>query len=141
MAFNFSSKPNRRYLVRVGCSTVVYMLSFYAATYPIRFGLVGGSLLVWVLALIPGLAAVGVLYACVMLIIEQEDEFIRMLILRQWVIGTCIALSFAAAWGFLEHFGLVAHINPYWIMFAWLIGFSTGGLVNRISHGAWGELS
>ncbi len=140
MEFNFSSKPNRRYIIRSLSAAVVFVLSFYTATHPIRMGLVDGSLLVWVLALIPGLAAIGWLYACVMLIIEQEDEFIRMLALRQWIIGTGIALSFAAVWGSLEHFELVAHINPLYFMFTWIMGFGFGALVNRITHGAWGEM-
>ena len=93
------------------------------------------------LALIPGLAAVGIFYACGMLIIEQKDEFIRMLVIRQWIIATVIALSFAAVWSSLEHFGLVAHINPVHFVVAWVGGFGFGGLVNRITHGAWGEMS
>jgi len=133
--------PNRRYLVRVGSATTVFVLSFYAATHPIRLGLVGGPLLVWALALIPGLAVVGIFYACGMLIIEQKDQFIRMLDLRQWIIATGIALSFAAVWGSLEHFGLVANIKPYYFVIVWFAGFSLGGLVNRITHGAWGEMS
>ena len=64
-----------------------------------------------------------------------------MLIVRQVVIGTGIALSFATVWGFLEEFGLVAHIYPYYIAVAWIAGFGFGGLVNRLTHGAWGEMS
>ena len=140
MEFNFSSKPNRRFQVRLGSSATVFLLSLGAAKYLIGQGLVGG-LLVWVLALFPGLAMVGMFYAYGMLIIEQKDEFIRMLVLRQLIIGTGIALSFATIWGFLEHFGLVAHIYPYYVAIAWFAGFAFGGLVNRITHGAWGEMS
>jgi len=140
MEFNFSSMPNRRFLVRLGSSTTVLLLSVAAARYLIGQGLVGGPL-VWVLALIPGLAMVGMFYACVMLIIEQKDEFIRMLVLRQLIIGTGIALSFAAVWGFLEKFGLVDHIYPLYFVAAFFAGFGFGGLVNRITHGAWGEMS
>ena len=78
MEFNFSSKPNRRFLVRLAISTTVVGLSVVAAKHLIGQGLVGGPL-VWVLALIPGLAMVGIFYAYGMLIIEQKDEFIRLL--------------------------------------------------------------
>lgn len=140
MEFDFSSKPNRRYLLRLGSSIAVVALSVVAARYLTTNGLVDGPL-VWVLALIPGLAMLGAFYAIGMLIIEQKDEFIRMLILRQVVIGTGIALSLAMVWGFLEEFGLVAHMNPYYVAIAWFIGFGFGGLVNRLTHGAWGEMS
>ena len=140
MEFNFSSKPNRRFLIRINSSMAVVALSGVAAEYLIKHGLAEGPL-VWVLALIPGLAMVGTFYAIGMLIIEQKDEFIRMLILRQLIIGTGIALSFAAVWGFLEYFGLVDHIYPLYFVVAFFGGFGFGGLVNRLTHGAWGEMS
>ena len=84
---------------------------------------------------------VGIFYAYAMLIVEQKDEFIRMLIIRQFVIATGIALSFATIWGFLEEFGLVEHVYSYYVAVAWVVGFAFGGLVKRLTHGAWGEMS
>lgn len=132
--------PNRRFLVRGAVSTTIFGLSVGAARYLIGQGHVDGPLL-WVFAVIPGLAMIGIFYTFGMLIVEQKDEFIRMLLLRQLIIGTGIALSFATVWGFLESFGLVAHIYPYYVAVAWIVGFAFGGLVNRITHGAWGEMS
>ena len=83
----------------------------------------------------------GIFYAYGMLIVEQEDEFIRMLVIRQLVIATGIALAFATVWGFLEEFGLVTHIYAYYVAVAWIVGFALGGVVNRITHGASGEMS
>ncbi|MBT8098966.1 MAG: hypothetical protein KJO82_04410 [Gammaproteobacteria bacterium] len=140
MEFNFTSQPNRRFLVRLGISVTVLVVSVVAARHFIGQGLVGGPL-VWVLALIPGLAMVGIFYAYGMLILEQKDEFIRMLVIRQLIIATGVALSFATIWGFLEQFGVVAHIYSYYVAIAWIVGFGFGGLVNRITHGAWGEMS
>jgi len=140
MEFNFSSKPNRRFLIRMISSTVVFGLAMAVARYLTTNGLDDGPL-VWVVALTPGLAMVGFFYAIVMLIIEQKDEFIRMLLLRQLIIGTGIALSFAAIWGSLEYFEVVDHIYPFYFVVAFLVGFGFGGLVNRLTHGAWGEMS
>ena len=140
MGFNFSSRPNRRFLVRLAGAITVMALSVVAARHLIGEGLVDGPL-VWALALVPGLAMVSIFYAYGMLIIEQQDEFIRMLVIRQLVIATGIALSFASVWGFLEEFGLVDHIYLYHVTVAWLVGFGFGGVVNRITHGAWGEMS
>lgn len=140
MAFNFHSRPNRRFLLRLGGSAVVFLLSVAAAEHLIGKELVDGPL-IWLFALMPGLAMIGMFYAYGRLIIEQKDEFIRMLIIRQLVIATGIALSFATLWGSLEHFGLVEHIYPYFVAIVWFVGFAFGGLVNRITHGAWGEMS
>ena len=140
MEFNLSSRPNRRFLFRLGSSAAILVLSHVAARYLIDQELVG-SPVVWAVALVPGLAMIGIFYAYGMLIIEQKDEFIRMLVLRQLIIATGIALSFATVWGFLEEFGLVEHIYAYYFAIAWIVGFAFGGLINRIAHGAWGEMS
>jgi len=140
MSFNFSSKPNRRFLLRVGVSTLVLAISVVAARHLIEQQLVN-SVLVWAIGLVPGLAMLGIFYAYGMLMIEQKDEFIRMLIFRQFIIATGIALSFATVWGFLEEFGLVDHLYSYYVAVAWIVGFAFGGFVNKLKHGAWGEMS
>jgi len=140
MSFNFSSKPNRRFLLRVGVSTLVLAISVVAARHLIEQQLVN-SVLVWAIGLVPGLAMLGIFYAYGMLMIEQKDEFIRMLIFRQFIIATGIALSFATVWGFFEEFDLVDHIYSYYVVVAWIVGFAFGGLVNKLTHGAWGEMS
>ncbi len=139
MEFNVSSGINRRFLLRLGSSAAVLAIAVAAARYQIDQGLEGP--LAWALALVPGVAMVGIFYAYGMLIVEQKDEFLRMLVIRQLVIATGVALSFATVWGFLEEFGLVAHIYAYYVAVAWIVGFAIGGLVNRVTHGAWGEMS
>jgi hypothetical protein len=132
------SSPRRRYRRRIGNSTAIYVASLIAGKYLISRDLVEGPT-VWILGLIPGLAVVGIFYAIAMLIIEQKDEFIRMLIVRQTLIGTAVALSISTVWGFLENFGLVAHVDSYWVAIIWFFGFGLGGFINRISHGTWGD--
>ncbi len=132
--------PNRRFLIRLLIVAVIFALSISLARHLVGQESLERPLL-WALAIIPGLAMVSIFYAYGMLIVEQEDEFIRMLLLRQLIIATGIALSFAIAWGFLEEFGLVEHIYLYNVAVAWILGFALGGLVNKITHGAWGELS
>ena len=139
MEFNFSAKTNRRFLFRLAGAAIVLILALEMARYLTGAGLTGPY--VWALALLPGLAMAGMFYAYCMLIIEQKDEFLRMLVVRQLIIASAIALSFATIWGFLEEFGLVAHIYTYYVAVVWLVGFALGGLVNRITHGAWGEMS
>ncbi len=140
MDFNFSSGANRRFLFRLGTSAIVLGISVVAARHSVEHQLVGGPA-VWAVALVPGLAMLGIFYAYGMLMVEQQDEFIRMLIFRQFIIATAIALAFATVWGFLEEFGLVQHLYSYYVAVAWIIGFALGGLVNKVTHGAWGEMS
>lgn len=93
----------------------------------------------WMLALVPGLAVVGYIYAIGMYVIEQRDEFVRMLMVRQMLIAMGLTLSVASVWGFLENFGLVGHVEAYWIVVIWSFGLAMGSITNRLTHGAWGE--
>lgn len=117
---------------------VAYVASLFAAAYLIPRHLVAAPL-AWLLALVPGLAVVGAFYAVAMLLVEQKDEYVRMLTVRQILVATAIALSASTVWGFLEAFGLVAHLDSYWMAILWFAGLGMGGIVNRITHGAAGE--
>jgi hypothetical protein len=74
-----------------------------------------------------------------MLIIEQTDEFIRMLLIRQNLIATAFAMSIVVIWGFLESFGFVRHVPGYLIVVLWAAGMGIGAVSNRITHGSWGQ--
>jgi hypothetical protein len=132
------SLVRRRYRQRIAISMGIYLVSLFAAEYLISRDLVAGPL-AWLLGLVPGLAIVGAFWAIGMLIVEQTDEFIRMLVVRQTLIATGLSMSIATVWGFLENFELVPHIPAYWVAFLWFVGFGLGGVVNKRTMGAWGE--
>lgn len=128
----------RRYFTRIGISMAIYLASLFAANYLIEDMQVGRQI-AFVLALIPGLAAAGLFYAVGMFIVEQSDEFMRMLAVRQQLIATGFAMSVATVWGFLEELLLFPHFPGFWIVVLWAIGTVVGGLSNRITHGTWGN--
>jgi hypothetical protein len=128
----------RRYMRRMTVSMVAYVGSLLAAVYLIQIRNVSGAP-AWALAFVPGLAAVGMLYAVARLIQEQTDEFLRMLLVRQNMIATGFALSLATVWGFLEMFGLVPHVEAFYIIVLWAFGSLVGAVSNRITHGSWGS--
>ncbi|MEP5937792.1 MAG: hypothetical protein ABJ239_05660 [Erythrobacter sp.] len=97
------------------------------------------TLIAIALAIIPGVAVSGYFWAIGSLIIEQKDEFQRLLIVRQALIATAIALSLAAIWGFLENFELVQHIDSYWWPVVWFFGLGIGAIVNKVQLGSFGE--
>ena len=92
------------------------------------------------LALLPAFAIIGVFWAIGRLIVEEQDEFLRMLIVRQALIATGFALAAATLWGFLESTGVVIHLDAYWWAVAWFFGQFVGAVANRISYGTWGAL-
>jgi hypothetical protein len=128
----------RRYMVRLGVSMTLYVVSLLTAVYFAREG-DAASALMWLLALLPGLAVIGAFYAIAMLIVETTDEFVRMLLVRQVLYATVIAMSAATIWGFLENFDLVPHIAAFYWAIAWFLGFGIGGFINRLTLGAAGQ--
>nr|WP_137677159.1 hypothetical protein [Parerythrobacter lutipelagi] len=130
-------EAQKRYMKRVAISTSLYLIALAAMTFgekqyeltePVRV----------VLATLPGLAIVGVFWAVGRLIIEEQDEFIRMLVIRQALIATGFAMSAASVWGFLETADIVVHLDAYWWAVVWFFGLFVGAVMNRIQYGTWG---
>ena len=104
------------------------------------FALIGRvPVLTIVLAVLPGLAIMGIFWSIARLMVEEQDEFIRMLIVRQSLIATGLALSVASVWGFLEAYGVAPHIDSYWVAVLWFFGLGVGAVANKVQYGAVGE--
>ena len=128
----------RRYVVRIAISMAAYLVTLALAIRLVRDGTLVGPL-AWALAFLPGLSVAGVFWAIGRLLIEETDEFVRMLLVRQVLIATAITLSAATVYGFLENFGLVGHIDAFYIAILWFVGLGVGALVNRLTLGASGS--
>ena len=137
--FNGKGAAQRRYMKRVAIFASVYLVVIALQVsildqgdppMAVRAGL----------SVLPGLAILGVFWAIGRLIVEEEDEFIRMLIVRQTLIATGLALGFATLWGFLESGEVVPHMDAYWFAVAFFGGQFVGAISNRITYGSWGAL-
>lgn len=129
----------RRYRKRVMIFTSAYLLAFAVQTLLLRDASPPIALRA-VLGVAPALAIIGVFWAIGRLIVEETDEFLRMLIVRQTLVATALALSLATLWGFLEAADVVVHVEAYWIAVVWLLGNLVGAIANRVTYGAWGAL-
>ena len=69
-------------------------------------------------------------------LVEEQDEYVRMLTVRQTLWATGFALSVATVWGFLESFNLVGHIDAYYVAVLWFGGLGLGACINRATLGA-----
>src|SRR4051812_46433298 len=124
----------RRYVLRVAVVTAAYLVTLFLAVRFVGRGEVTGPL-AWLLALLPGLSVAGFFWAIGRLLIEEKDEYLRMLLVRQVLVATAFCLSLTTAWGFLENFGLVQHVDAYWVAILWFLGLGVGALVNRLTLG------
>ncbi|WP_271439797.1 hypothetical protein [Pontixanthobacter luteolus] len=128
-----------RYTKRVMICTALYLASFGLMVFFIDQREPSEALRT-VLAVPPGLAVIGIFWAVGRLIIEEQDEFVRMLIIRQSLIASGFSLSIASVWGFLEAADVVPHADAYWWPVAWFIGLAIGAVMNRIKFGSWGAV-
>lgn len=89
----------------------------------------------YVLAVSPALAIVGVFWSIGRLLVEEKDEYQRMLFVRQTLVATAFALSIATVYGFLENFGLAPRVDVFYIAVLWFGGLGVGSLYNRLMLG------
>ena len=132
-------KPEaRRYMLRLALAMAIYLASLYAAEILIEDnGLSGWP--AYMLAAVPGLAFAAVFGIFARLIVEERDEFQRLLYVRQGLVATGIALSAAAIWGFLETYLPVPHVEAFWWPTIWCFGLGVGAVYNKLTMGSFGE--
>ncbi len=132
-------KAQRRYMKRVAVFTSLYVAAIALMSFVIRDGEPSEALRTF-LAILPGLAIIGIFWAIGRLIVEEQDEFLRMLVVRQSLIATGLTMSAASVWGFLENAEIVLHVDAYWWAVVWFFGIGVGAIANRIQYGTWGAI-
>ena len=131
-------RATRRYLWRLSAAMVFYIASLFLAEYVIEDLLITGPIAA-ISAALPGLAFAGIFWIFAALIIEEEDEFFRLLYVRQGLIATGIALTGAAIWGFLERYFIVEHLEAFWWPTLWCFGLGVGAIFNKLKYDTFGE--
>ncbi|MBW8744886.1 MAG: hypothetical protein JF628_11180 [Sphingomonas sp.] len=109
----------RRYQRRVSIAMSSYVVLLVAEiklfahpglTDPIRFAL----------TLLPGLAVSMVFVALGRYLVEEEDEYLRVRMVRKIVWATGTALVACTLWGFPEDAGFLPHVPLYFAAIVWL---------------------
>lgn len=128
------SPAGRRYNKRVILLSLVYAAFLIGAVYAFKHHLVGGPV-AWIVAILPALPIIGIFAAIGLYLVEEQDEYVRMLMVRQTLWASGFALSIATMWGFLESFELVSHVEVYWVSVLWFGGLGLGNFANRLTMG------
>jgi hypothetical protein len=121
----------KRYNRTVIVLSLVYVALLFAAETVIRRSQLGGPL-AYVVAVLPALPIIGIFAAIGRYLVQETDEYIRFLTVRQTLIASGLTLSVATAWGFLEAFGLASHFDTYWIAVIWFAGLGLGAFINKL---------
>jgi len=120
----------RRYTRRAMVMSFGYVLTLFAALGTTRHLTVEGPLL-WLLALLPAVPIIGLIWAIARLLVEETDEYQRMRMVRASLVATGLVLVAATLWGFLEMFGLAPHLWLWAVFPAWALGLGVGQTANR----------
>jgi hypothetical protein len=128
----------RTYNKRVLGLSLLYAILLLCAVYGFKHQLVGGPA-GYVVAILPALPIVGIFAAIGGYLVDEQDEYVRMLMVRQTLWASGFALSLATIWGFLESFNLVGHIEAFYIAVLWFGGLGIGSVMNRLTVGSTGR--
>lgn len=126
----------RRYLIRLATLMSIYIGLIFTAGYLFRHNPPHG-LLAYALAILPALPIIGVIWTIMRLLVEETDEYIRMLFVRQTLFATGFCLTIMTVWEFLQNYDLVAPgTHGFGATFVWFVGLGIGAIVNRFALGA-----
>lgn len=124
----------KRYNVRLIWLSLLYCAFLLPAVYGFKHKLVPGSV-EYLVAILPALPIIGIFAAMGRYLVEEQDEYVRMLMVRQILWASGLTLSLATIWGFLDNFGLVGHADGYWLLIVWFFGLGVGAMVNKLTLG------
>ncbi len=125
----------RRYLWRLGILMTLYIAVLAAAKLAFRH-IEPHGLLAYALAVLPALPIIGVFWAVMRLLLEESDEYLRMLMVRQTLFATGFCLVVMTVWEWLQNFDLVPPGNGgFGAAFFWFVGLGFGGLFNKLTIG------
>lgn len=123
-----------RFNRRVLTLSVIYALMLVGAAYLFNRHLVVGASAV-VAGILPALPIVGIFVAIGYYLIEERDEYLRMLKVRETLWASGFALSVATIWGFLESFDIVGHVEAFYVAVLWFGGLGLGACANKLTFG------
>jgi hypothetical protein len=124
----------KRYNWRVIKLSLAYAVFLLCAVYGFKHHLLSG-VVAYIVAALPALPIIGIFFAMGRYLVEEQDEYVRMLMIRQALWASGFALSAATIWGFLESFDVVGHIDAYYIAVIWFGGLGVGSLINKLTVG------
>ena len=127
-----SGAAYRRYLRRFIPATGAYVVAIGLATWLIPDD-ASASVLTVSIALLPGLGVVAMIWAMARLLIELDDEYLKLLEVRKALAATGVVLAVASVWGILELYTDVPRLPVFFIFPLWCGGLVVGQLWNRIA--------
>lgn len=93
----------------------------------------------WLLALLPSLPILFLVWSLGRYLVEEQDEYLRMRQIQAGLFATGLLLAVSTVWGFLETFGIAPHAEGWWAVAVWALGLGLGGVVQNLRERQDGE--
>ena len=129
------SPAMRRYLARLAVLMIAYMVCIFSVGYLFRHNPPSG-VAAYALAVLPALPIVGVVWSIMRLIIEETDEYLRLLYVKENLFATGFCLTVMTVWEFLQNYDLVSNdTRGFGATFVWFVGLGIGSIYVRLVRG------
>ena len=136
MSCRYKSPAMRRYVQRLLLLMVIYLIILFVTVYMFRHNMVPDGWRI-PLAVLPAFPVIGVFWAVMRLLIEEKDEYMRLMLTRQCLVATGFCLTIMTVWEFLQNFHVIGPGNfGFGAAMWWFMGLGVGELYNRIFHGS-----
>ena len=130
----------RRYGRRIAGTTLAYVAAIFGAAL-LSTGRAEATIVSVGLALVPGIAIVAMIWAIGRLLVELDDEYLRLLEIRKFVVATGVMLALSSVWGLLELLANAPRVPVFYAFPVWCLGLGVGALYNRLTIGDGGNCS
>jgi len=130
MSFTGINAAERRYNRGAIAASLVYAVTLIGEQYALRYGnLVPAAK--YALAALPALSVIAIFVLVGRYLVEEQDEYLRMRMIRQILWSTGITLAITTMWGFMEDAGL-PHVPMFYVAVLWFGGLGIVGCVIRL---------
>ncbi len=129
----YRSAAMHRYTRRLALCMVTYIVLIFAVGTLFRAAPPTG-VLAWAAAILPALPLLGVFWTIFRLLVEESDEYMRMMLVKQTLFATAFCLCVMTIWEFLQNYEVVAPgTGGFGTAFFWFMGLGLGAIWNAIA--------
>ncbi len=107
-----ANRAQRRYILRLAVAMALYIITTSIAVRTFRH-LPHTGALAYLVAILPAIPILAVLFIVVLYLSEEKDEFERAITVQSMLVAIGGTLACTTVWGFLEVFAGVHHLPAY----------------------------
>jgi len=130
MSFTGINAAERRYNRGAIAASIVYGVTLIGEQYALRYAHLAPAAK-YALAALPALPIIAIVVLVGRYLAEEQDEYLRMRMIRQILWTTGLTLALTTLWGFMEDAGL-PHVPMFYVAVLWFGGLGVTGCVIRL---------